>query len=834
MKTYPALSVFFLSLCFAASANAQTATPAIPAPVTTAVPANPASPSFARGIFPLETAWSFERTDVTPAASSILVNLPHDWSISGNFDADAAGKRGSAYLPTGTGHYRKIFTLPASDTAKHLEIQFDGITANGEVLINGHSLGKRPSPYTSVHYDLTPYVTFGADKPNTLDVNVDNSIQPVSRFYTGSGIERHVRLVVTNPVHVETNGLYVTTPTVTHDSATVHFQTYVTNTSMTDGTFYVEAMVHGADGKMLGATVKSGPKAIAAGKGAMFSQDITVANPKLWDTDHPNLYKAMVAVVNNAGAAGGSAMVDSRAVDVDATTFGIRKIEFKPETGFWLNDQNVKILGVCMHEDGGAVGEAVPRSVYVARISALKALGANAVRLSHNPPNPVELAVCDELGMMVMDEMFDVWTVSKPNAEKGYAMFFNDWSLLDLRDAVVRDRNHPSIILYSAGNEIHDTPKEEFARTTLWGLVSAFHQYDPSRPVTQALLRPSTSHDYTNGLADMLDVIGTNYRDSELVAAAEAVPTRKMLNTEEIQDAKSWVYVRDHPQLAGCFIWAGIDYLGEGYVAVRPAGVDDPTGAWPNISSGGGLLDRTLTFKPAALERQSWWATKPVVHLLRSTDRNPADNQKLIPHDTKPVGLAVAQPDWTPNPQNPYTDSTVYVLSNCYEVELFQDGKSLGTKTIPEDASPRTWQVTYAPGTLRAVGRNGGKDVAMEEQTTAGVPAKIVLTADAANASPSFEDVVFVHATVTDAKGVRVPYATNALTFKVTGPGTIIATDNALPDDHTPFPSLTRSAKDGRVLAYLRASAPSGKITISASADGLTAGSVTLNATPVK
>ncbi|MGA2052568.1 MAG: glycoside hydrolase family 2 TIM barrel-domain containing protein, partial [Opitutales bacterium] len=751
---------------------------------TTAVPATPPG---ARLTFPLESTWLFHRTDLPNADLSVweTVSLPHDWAMAGPFSADASSKRGGAYLPSGIAQYRKFFTLPAEDADKHVEIQFDGIQANGEVFINGHSLGQRPYGYTSVHYDLTPYLTFGPDKPNVLDVNVNNAIQPLSRYYTGSGIERHVRLVVTDPVHIQTWGLYVTTPAVSTQSATVHVETTVVNDSPESGSFSVAAMIRDADNKSAAPTVTSDAQTIAAGESATFTQDITVANPRLWDLDQPNLYQAVAGVIANG-----------KMLDIANATFGIRSIEFKPDTGFWLNGKNIKILGVCIHEDGGAVGEAVPRSVYEERFAAMKALGANAIRMAHNPPNPVELDVCDHLGLMVMDEMFDAWTVAKANAEKGYSMYFNDWSLKDLRDAVMRDRNHPSIILWSAGNEIHDSSNNPRTRDILKGLVAAFHQYDPSRPVTQALLQPDRNNDYSNGYADTLDVIGSNYRDAYMVKSQQAVPTRKIINTEEHQDAKTWVFLRDHPQLAGCFLWAGIDYLGEGFVAKQP-GVDDPGGAWPNISSGSGLVDRTLAVKGNGYQRDAWWSTQPVVHIVRTNDFV----ETGAGGDTPPTSVKMVD-NWSP--QNQYDQATVQVFSNCEQVELFLNDQSLGVKSLPADGSPREWSFPYAPGTLRAVGRNGGQDVATDTLQTAGAPAKIVLTSDRTTASPDFDDVVFVRATITDDKGVRVPLQDKSVKFTVDGPGVIVATDNGKLDDHTPFPSPERTVKDGRVLALVR------------------------------
>ena len=818
MKLNPIVSA---SLSFVLLVSPLAAQSAAPAPA-----AIPASPVGRRLTLPLESDWMFHRTDVpgVDLASWKTVSLPYDWSIAGPYSADAPSKRGGAYLPTGVGQFRKFFTLPAEDAGRRVEIQFDGIMSNGEVFINGHSLGLRPYGYVGVNYDLTPFLTYGAGKPNVIDVNVNNSFQPLSRYYTGSGIERHVRIVVTNPVHVETWGLYVTTPLVTPEKATVHLQTVVTNNSPATGHFFLEAMVHGSDGKMIGPTVASAPQEIPAGQSVTFEQDLTVPNPKLWDLASPTLYKAMVAVINNdAPKPGAAGMTDSRAVDVDSANFGIRKIEFKPDTGFWLNDKNVKILGVCLHEEGGAVGEAVPRSVYQERFAAMKALGANAIRFAHNPPNPVELELCDQMGILVMDEMFDNWIAAKANAEQGYSMFFKQWSLIDLRDAVKRDRNHPSIILWSTGNEIHDSSNSQATRDIQKGLVEAFHKYDPTRPVTQALLQPDKNNDYTNGYADTLDVLGSNYRDSFMVNSQKNLPTRKLINTEEHEDAPTWAFLRDHPQLAGCFLWSGIDYLGEGFVP-KVTGVDDPPGAWPNITSGAGLVDRTLVVKGNGLERESWWSTKPVIHITRSNDRTEIG----AGGDTPPPSVKFVD-NWTP--QNPYPRANVEVFSNCEEVELFLNGQSLGAKPLPSNASPRQWQVAFAPGELKAIGRNAGKDVATDILQTAGAPAKIILTTDRTSASPTFDDVVFVRAVITDAKGVRVPTWDASVKFTVSGPGVIVATDNGKLDDHTPFPEPERTARDGRVLALVRASASSGKIIVTASSNGLDAGSVTLNAT---
>ncbi len=264
-----------------------------------------------------------------------------------------------------------------------------------------------------------------------------------------------------------------------------------------------------------------------------------------------------------------------------------------PETGFWLNGKNVKIKGVCLHHDGGAFGAAVPLRVWERRLEQLRILGVNAIRTAHNPPAPEFLDLCDRMGFLVMDELFDCWTIAKTPYD--YHLYFKDWAHTDVRDTVLRDRNHPSVILYSAGNEIRDTVKEESAKEILAGLVAVFHRYDPSRPVTQGLFRPNVSHDYDNGLADLLDVVGTNYRDLELLDAWKAKPTRRIIGTEQRHELATWLAARDHVQHAGQFLWSGIDYLGESF-------------GWPVIAAGFGLLDRTGAVKPMAYERMSWWS----------------------------------------------------------------------------------------------------------------------------------------------------------------------------------------------------------------------------------
>jgi beta-galactosidase len=525
------------------------------------------------------------------------------------------------------------------------------------------------------------------------------------------------------------------------------------------------------------------------------------------------LYVAELKIYQGGLRQRAGSQVAGREVDGQRISFGIRDAQFTPEQGFVLNGRKVMLKGVCLHHDGGAVGAAVPLGVWERRLTALKELGCNAIRTAHNAVAPEFLDLCDRMGFLVMDEFFDCWTVKKNPHD--YAKYFNEWSLIDLRETVRRDRNHPSIILYSAGNEIHDTPKPELAKRILAGLVKEYKANDPTRPVTQALFRPNTSGDYTNGLADLLDVIGTNYRDKELLAAQKAKPSRTIVGTEQRHDLETWLNCRDYPSHAGQFLWTGIDYLGEAKV-------------WPRNAHASGLLDRIGWPKPLAYQRQSWWSDKPMVCIAR---RVAADD--VLPTDPGYGGeerhTQVTFSDWSPRNREPHTEN-VEVYSNGAEVELLLNGKSLGSQPKPADDLPRKWRVMFAPGELVAIARNDGKEVARHQLRTAGPAAKVSLQADASSVSPHWDDVVFVPATIEDAAGVLVPNAGDLVKFSVSGPGQIIAVDNGDCMSIEPFQAAERKAYGGRCVAIIRTTAESGEITVTATAAGLKAASVKVQA----
>jgi len=759
-----------------------------------------------RATLAFDAEWRFLKSDAPGAerpdfldAGWRIVNLPHDWSIEGPFDRENPTGAAGAFLPAGIGWYRKRFSLTPDQARRRVFIEFDGVMANSEVWINGFHLGRRPYGYVSFRYELTGHLIPGKDG-NVLAVRVDNSRQPASRWYAGAGIYRHVRLVLADPVHIDLDSVFVTTPKIETEEATVRIAGIVVNQSDMPRTVSIEIAILGPNGRT---TKTADPRSltVAAGQSADFQQDFVILKPDLWNLDHPALYGALVKI---------RAAKDT--LDDSVTPFGIREFHFDAATGFWLNGRNFKIKGVCLHGDGGALGTAVPLRVWERRLDQLRQIGVNAIRTAHNPPAPEFLDLCDRMGFLVMDEMFDCWTVAKNPYD--YHLYFRDWSSIDTRDSVRRDRNHPSIILYSAGNEIHDTPKSELAHELLQGLLGVFHANDPTRPVTQALFRPNLSHDYDNGLADLLDVVGQNYRENELLAAHAAKPSRKIIGTETTLDRRAWLAMRDNPAFAGQFLWAGIDYLGE-------------APGWPAVAAYSGLLDKTGAIKPVGWERASWWSEKPMVHIVRRVAP-----QQVSPTDPgyearRPIPPETLFDDWTPADLSPHREN-VEVYSNCAQVELLLNGKSLGAQPLPADASPRGWQVAFEPGTLRAICTgDAASTLPAYELRTAGKAVTIKLSADRNPITPGWDEVSYVTATLVDANGVTVPGANPSIAFALEGPGILAAVDSADNTSHEPFQASERKPYRGWCVALVRARR-AGRILVTASADGLTPDTIAL------
>jgi len=737
--------------------------------------------------------WQFTKGEITGAEkpefndkSWRTLNVPHDWSIEGPYDRENPTARGGGYLPAGIGWYRKTFKVDAADANKLFSIEFDGVMANSDIWINGTHLGKRPYGYISFAYDLTPYLNFGKDKTNTIAVRADNTIQPASRYYTGAGIYRHVRLVAVNKTHFKHWGTQITTPNPTAKKAVVSIKTEIENKGAA-GTYKLQIEVVDNTGKVIKSSESQ--ENIAANKTNELSKEIEIINPKLWDIEAPHLYTV------NTKLYSGKTLVDNQTI-----TIGIRNAEFRADTGFWLNNKNYKIKGVCLHHDGGAVGAAVPLGVWKERLQKLKEVGVNGIRTSHNPVAPEFLDLCDQMGFVVMDETFDTWTAAKHNGEKGYNLYFKDWWEQDTKDMILRDRNHPSIVIYSIGNEIHDDLSYPEGYKKYKMQEDVVKKYDNTRPVTMALFRPNVSKVYDNGYAAQMEVVGQNYRENELIAAHEAHPEWKVIGTENTHVLNQWLALRDKPYMAGQFLWTGYDYLGEA--------------DWPETTNNQGLFDRAGNWKQQSLQRDSWWSAEPVVHIVRKSDN---------------AGAGFWVSDWTPSDFDTYDNAKVNVYSNCEEVELFLNDKSLGSLKKPADDSPREWNVTFEEGTIKAIGKNNGKIVTQEEHTSAGKPAKIILTQSKGTLANNWDDVTFITATIVDEKGIRCANADHLIQFSITDSGKIIAVDNGNIINHDGYQRQKTRAYQGRAIAIIKAAKDSGTISIKADVEGLTQGATTLS-----
>jgi len=755
-----------------------------------------------RSTIELSHGWKFHHGDVEAGESTKLdaaqwqnVTVPHDWGIAGPFDKSNPASGEGAFLPTGVGWYRTKIPAEALVEGKRVFIELDGVMANSDVWVNGSHLGHRPSGYVSLRYEITRHLRRGESEPNVIAVRADTQDQVASRWYTGSGIYRKVRLIVVDPLHIDESSLYVTTPVVSAEKAKVGVSLSVANQTSEAVSVVVETRVLNRLGESLASSESD--VLVNANASADATATLEVANPQLWDVRDPNLYQVFSRVKRNGNT-----------VDEVKTDFGIRTAEFRSDSGFWLNGRNLKIKGVCLHHDGGALGAAVPLELWRERLSKLQQLGVNAVRTAHNPPNPEFLDLCDRLGILVMDEFFDCWTVGKRTHD--YHKHFKEWWKRDLQDTVRRDRNHPSVILYSVGNEIRDTPKTELAKKIIQDLVDACHEVDPTRPVTQGLFRPNASGDYDNGLADTLDVIGTNYRDGELLAAWKEDSTRKIIGTEQGHERRTWLACRDNAHHAGQFLWVGIDYLGE-------------SRRWPVTTYDSGLLDRTGYPHPRAYERQSWWSEKPMVRAFRriaATEATPTDpGYEQVEWKRRQVLFD----DWTPRDLTSHKE-LVEVYSNCEQVELLQNGVTLGTKPLAANASPRTWEVDFVPGQLVAIARNGGKEVARHELQTADLPRSIRLSSDLPMLATGWDGVAIVEAQVVDGNGTSVVRGEHNITFDVSGPGKVVAVDNGSIVSHEPFQASNRTTHQGRCVAVIKATGEGEEITITAQSKGLEGG----------
>jgi beta-galactosidase len=759
--------------------------------------------------------WKFALDDHPGAEASAFndsewrtLDLPHDWSIEGDYSKDNPMGDSCGYLPAGIGWYRKTIPVSRDWKNKHVEIAFDGVFMNSTVWANGKKLGTRPYGWISFAYDISDLVQ--TSETITFAVRVDNEKQPSARWYTGSGIYAHTWIDVKEKVHVAHDGIFIRTK-----GSAVELDAEIHNTTQSKQAVDVKVSILDLDGKEVAKALKSIPVEPADLQISSFK--FQVSNPKRWDIESPNLYQYEVEV-----------LVNGKTSDVAKNRFGFRDIDWKPEAGMWLNGKNVKLQGVCNHQDAGALGAAVPDKVLRFRIEQLKKMGCNAIRTAHNPQTPVFYDLCDELGMLVMDEGFDGWGKKAKN-DYG-AHYFNDWWERDLTDWIRRDRNHPSVVIYSVGNETRGAVGKD--------LVARCHELDSTRPVTSGqsgeefmdvlgMNGASERAGWMSGLRGDKVTLGTEnthtwqvrgyyrtqtwYRDGypgkqkpflipdltetevfsdDWTDAAGRANRKQIFNSsydnatvrstarnqiEQIRDVAAW---------AGAFRWTGHDYIGEaGYVH----------GGWPFKAFMGGAIDLANFEKDLYYLYQSQWTDQPMVHIL---------------------------PHWTHPTIKPGTLIPVWVYSNGDSVELFLNGKSLGRKSpgTKWDEMQCQWLVGWMPGELKAVASRKGTPVAEQVIRTADAPARIALSVDGEPLAAAGKDLVQVRVTTQDEKGEFYPCGENRTFFRVIGPGKIRALDNGSPiDDEKHFEASSRIAFYGLTRAYVESTGEPGDITLMAS-----------------
>ncbi len=744
------------------------------------------------------------------------VNVPHDWSIEGPFSPDNGS--GNGYAPGGIGWYRKHFKMQMADQGKIVSLELDGVYDNSEVWLNGFRVGGRPNGFLGYTCDLTALLNFGATE-NVLAVRVDHSRSADSRWYTGSGIYRNVRLCVTDPLHLAHWGTYVTTPKAEADAAIVRVESTVENSSSRNQAYTLHCDVEGPDGRVVASTIS--PGTLDDGQIQTRIEELTIPRPQLWSPDSPALY------ILRSRLSVGTAVIDET-----TTPFGVRTLEFDPSRGFFLNGVSTKFKGVCIHQDGGSLGVAITAQTSERLLRALKELGVNAIRTSHNPPSSEFLDLCDRLGFLVMDEAFDEFTPAKNKwilgwnqgvpGRFGYSEFFADWSVRDISDQVRRDRNHPSVVMWSIGNEI-DYPNDPFTDPSLgkgyrpgnppatemvkWGLplVAAIKQLDHTRPVTAALASVLMSN--AVGFAQILDIDGYNYQENRYAADRKRYPERVIYGSENKHDYSSWTAVRDNPMISGQFLWTGVDYLGEAR-------------AWPTRANPDGLLDLCGFVKPLGRFRQSLWSSQPMVYLCAE---KAGSATTVIDGPNGPTG------DETWN----WPDKTLLTVScytNCSEITLTLNDQPLGTKRLDEAINGvLRWQVPYVAGVLKAVGRKDGQAVGEFSLKTAAAAKRIELHADWAQLRANSKDVAQVEFDVVDSQGVRVPDASAELTFELKGPAQILGLGNGDVSNSEPVRGPIHRTYHGRGLAIVQSSTTPGPISLRVSSPGLDPATLTLN-----
>lgn len=805
--------------------------------------------------------WRFKKDSLTRVESPTyrddswrLVQLPHDWSIEdlpsqqegkvqGPFTKASIGKAATGYTEGGVGWYRKTFTLDKGYQGKQTYITFDGVSMDADVWLNGHHLGNHPYGYTSFSFNLTDQLN-PVGKSNVLVVRAKN-LGKNSRWYAGSGIYRHVWLMALNPVHTAIDGNYVTTPTLTPGAAQVNVESTIENGSAQPSVVAVQVEVVSPSGQVVASQKQS--VSIAARSTQLATLQVSVNSPALWTLEKPVLYSARVTLL-----AGG------KTLDQTTTPFGIRSLQFDGQKGFLLNGKVVKLKGGCIHHDNGPLGAVAIDRAEERKIELLKKAGYNAIRLSHNPSSSALLNACDRLGMLVVTDAFDMWEKEKLGVKNGYHQYFKAWWKKDIDAILLRDRNHPSIIMWGVGNEIWeaaDTSGHRIAKQ----LADEVRRLDPTRAVTEAMLYLPQQikfkwEAFAPHLAN-LDVDGYNYfiggkydpmqRDSATIHRYESEhanhPQKLYMATESYPSAalENWEATEKYPYVIGGFSWTAMDYIGEANIGGPtqiPENTKVPQGlmslmfffkpeSWPVYNANCGDLDLIGNRKAASYFQNVVWRNSPIELLVH---RPIPDGMKEA---RSPWGFPDELKSWTwPDQEGPGLDGKpmqVNVYTRSKRVRLELNGKLIAEQTVPEGSITASFSVPYQPGTLTARGFDGETEVGSSSLSTVGKPVAIRLIADRKTINADAQDLSYVQVEVVDEKGQIVPVSDNPeITYEIRGNATLAGVGNGNQADMSSFQQPHKKVYQGRGLAIIRSTRQKGAVTLIATARGLKAGQV--------
>lgn len=746
---------------------------------------------------PFDNNWKFS-LGVQPEASSPgfddsnwrKLDLPHDWSIEGKIEKTNPMGGAGGYFPAGEGWYRKTFDVPAAWQGKRVTLCFDGVYMNAEVFLNGQSLGMHPYGFTAFNLDMTSKLQYG--KPNMLAVKVDNSKQVNCRWYSGSGIYRHVLLTVTDPVHLKQWSTFITTPEVGTEKATVNVRTVLKNETDKEQVVVLRTILKG--------TYANLETTLPANSEKEVSQVLSLSKPNLWSPENPYLYPLQVQIRR------GKAVIDEETFHV-----GVRSLKYTAEKGFELNGKSIKINGGCVHHDNGCLGAAAYDRAEERRVELLKASGFNTVRTSHNPPSAAFLDACDRLGMMVIDESFDGWRTAKNPFD--YAIILSDWWQRDLESMVLRDRNHPSIIMWSIGNEIYERTDPSALETTKL-LAGCIRNMDPTRPITSAMTTWNQGWEVFDPMMAAHDVCGYNYQLHRAPADHQRVPSRIILQTESYPKEAflNWDAVQKQAYVIGDVVWTALDYLGESAIG-RNVYPGDQKGEhyehdyFPWHGAYCGDIDLLGWRKPISHYRNLLWNDTEKLYMAV---REPNPDNGTITETSWSVFPTWESWTW---PGHEGKDIQVEVYSKYPSVQLYLNDKPIGEKqTTRTQEFKATFTLPYQAGTLKVVGLSNGKEMESKSLKTAGKANQIQLKPDRTKLKADGQDLSFVLVELVDPNGLLQPNAEAALQFSLEGPGVIAGVDNGQLNNTESYVGNFRKAWHGRAMVVVRSTRRAGVI----------------------